>query len=102
MGFPLWCTLTFSTLLLRGAGMAINRDTTSTLETRSSWTHLGCYTDNVSGRALSNGVQVSGGAIAMTNELCQGACQAAGFSMAGTEYAQECCKTFFSYFESCC
>jgi hypothetical protein len=31
----------------------------------------------------------------MTNELCQTACQAAGFSMAGTEYGGECCKNPF-------
>ena len=59
---------------------------------KRDWTALGCYTDNVSGRALPNSVSVPGGSTAMTNELCQSACQAAGYSIAGTEYAGECCK----------
>lgn len=75
--------------------MTINRDTTSAIEARSSWTYLGCYTDNVSGRALPNGEQVPGGTNAMTNELCQATCSAAGFTIAGTEYAGECCKSQF-------
>ncbi len=53
------------------------------------WTFLGCYTDNVSGRALPTMETVSGGT---TNEGCQSACLAAGFSIAGTEYAGECCR----------
>jgi hypothetical protein len=53
------------------------------------WAFLGCYTDNVSGRALPKMKSVSGG---MTNEGCQNACLAAGFSIAGTENAGECCK----------
>jgi hypothetical protein len=31
----------------------------------------------------------------MTNKACQTACLAAGFSIAGTEYAGECCKGFY-------
>jgi hypothetical protein len=72
--------------------MTINRDSASNIKARASWTSLGCYTDNVSGRALPNGESVTGGSAAMTNELCQSACQAAGFTIAGTEYAGECCK----------
>lgn len=72
--------------------MTINRDTASHIKARDSWTSLGCYTDNVSGRALPNGESVTGGSAAMTNELCQSACQAAGFTIAGTEYGGECCK----------
>lgn len=72
--------------------MTITRDTASALEARAGWTRLGCYTDNVSGRALPNGEQVPGGSAAMTNELCQTACSAAGFTIAGTEYGGECCK----------
>jgi glucan 1,3-beta-glucosidase len=60
--------------------------------TASGWNFRGCYIDNVSGRALPNGEQVPGGASAMTNELCQSTCLADGFSIAGTEYAGECCK----------
>ncbi len=72
--------------------MTINRDVTSTIEARSTWTFLGCYTDNVSGRALPNGKAVAGGTNAMTNELCQSKCLADGFTIAGTEYAGECCE----------
>jgi len=53
------------------------------------WTFLGCYIDNVSGRVLPNEVTVLGG---NTNEGCQTACLAAGYAIAGTEYAGECCK----------
>ena len=58
----------------------------------SGWTFLGCYTDNVSGRALPNGESVPGGASAMTIELCQSTCLGLGYSLAGVEYADECCK----------
>ena len=57
-----------------------------------SWKSLGCYTDSVSARTLTSSEAVTGGTNAMTNELCQTACLNAGFSIAGTEYAGECCK----------
>jgi glucan 1,3-beta-glucosidase len=57
------------------------------------WTFLGCYTDSVSARTLPNAESVSGG---VTNEGCQNACLAAGYSIAGTEYASQCCKSPFS------
>ena len=53
------------------------------------WTSLGCYTDSTSARTLPNEESVSGGT---TNEGCQNACLAAGYSFAGTEYSKECCK----------
>jgi hypothetical protein len=71
--------------------MTIKREAAS-LEARAGWTFLGCYTDNVSRRALPTMEQVPGGTNAMTNELCESTCLAAGFSIAGTEYAGECCK----------
>lgn len=58
----------------------------------SGWTSLGCYTDSVSARTLTTSETVPGGTNAMTNELCQTACLGAGYSIAGTEYAGECCK----------
>ncbi|KAF8346390.1 glyoxal oxidase N-terminus-domain-containing protein [Amanita rubescens] len=39
-----------------------------------NWTSLGCYTDNVNGRALPNGVGVTG---QMTNAACTSACSTA-------------------------
>jgi hypothetical protein len=92
MGFLVTHALVVSALALRGACLAIERDAAPALEARAGWTFLGCYTDNVFGRALPNGEAVTGGTNAMTNELCQSACQAAGFTIAGTEYAGECCK----------
>jgi hypothetical protein len=84
-------TAAFSALFIGVSCMAIERDPGS-LKARAGWTFLGCYTDNVSGRALPNVEQVPGGTNAMTNELCESTCLSAGFSIAGTEYAGECCK----------
>ncbi|KAF8623873.1 hypothetical protein AX17_007275 [Amanita inopinata Kibby_2008] len=52
-----------------------------------NWISLGCYSDNfyVSGRTLPVGEAVTGG---MTNAKCTTACFNAGYSLAGTEYAQ--------------
>lgn len=61
---------------------------------RAGWTFLGCYTDSVSARSLPYGVGVPGGPAAMTIELCQSTCLAAGYSLAGVEYADECCECF--------
>jgi len=58
----------------------------------TGWTLLGCYTDNVNARTLSNYIVVPGGQSATTIESCQAACIAAGYSLAGVEYANECCK----------
>ena len=58
----------------------------------SGWTLLGCYTDSVSARSLPYGAGVPGGPTAMTNELCQSTCLAAGYKLAGTEYSDECCE----------
>jgi hypothetical protein len=41
------------------------------------------------GRTLPNGVAVTG---ALTVDLCTSACQAQGYTLAGVEYAGECCK----------
>lgn len=82
----------FSMLSLGANCMTISAERASIVETRSTWNFLGCYTDNVSGRALPNALSIPGGSAAMTNEACQTACTAAGFSIAGTEYSGECCE----------
>jgi glucan 1,3-beta-glucosidase len=64
----------------------------------TGWTFLGCYTDNVGGRTLMNGVQVPGGASAMTIELCEATCKSAGYTLAGVEYSGECCKQLPSFY----
>jgi glucan 1,3-beta-glucosidase len=45
----------------------------------------------VSGRTLGHGEPVPGGASAMTIEACQTVCQTLGYTLAGVEYADECC-----------
>jgi hypothetical protein len=86
-----------SALVLTASCMTIQLEKSPKIEARSSWEFLGCYTDSVSARSLPNGEAVPGGTDDMTNEACQAACFAAGFSIAGTEYAGECCKHPFIY-----
>jgi WSC domain len=54
------------------------------------WASIGCYNDTVGTRALTYPVGVVGGYTNMTNENCMAACLAAGYTIAGTEYSQEC------------
>jgi glucan 1,3-beta-glucosidase len=61
----------------------------------SGWNLLGCYYDNPTARTLGNYVIVPGGTGATTIDSCLAACKAAGYSLAGVEYANECCKFFF-------
>ena len=57
----------------------------------SGWTLLGCYTDSISARTLSQRV-ITISVTAMTIEACQAACYALAYSLAGVEFSQECCK----------
>jgi hypothetical protein len=72
--------------------MSTSTKTTTSPTGTAGWTLLGCYTDNVGGRTLVNGEAVPGGAGAMTVEACQSTCLGLGYSLAGVEYADECCK----------
>lgn len=56
----------------------------------SPWVSEGCYTEGTSGRILPNAVNVAGGGANMSIALCTSACHAAGYSLAGAEYAGEC------------
>jgi hypothetical protein len=47
--------------------------------------------EGTTGRALTDGVAVPGGPSNMTVDLCTSTCQAAGYVLAGVEFAQECC-----------
>ena len=67
----------------------------STPPVATGWNFRGCYTDNVSGRALM-GESVPGGASSMTVEACQSVCKGLGYILAGLEYADECCRLPFS------
>lgn len=87
-------TTFLAAIAMQTACMTIKRqDEANSIEKRATWSSLGCYTDNVSGRALTNVGIVPGGSGSMTNEACQTACSAAAFSYAGTEYGGECCKS---------
>lgn len=54
------------------------------------WTYIGCFADNVFSRTLKARTEVPGGPKAMTITLCLAACKAAGYTLAGVEFAQEC------------
>ncbi|KAA8577290.1 hypothetical protein EYC84_007262 [Monilinia fructicola] len=83
-------TISVLALALEATCLTIKlQDEISNIEKRA-WSSLGCYTDNVSGRALTNSGAIPGGSSAMTNEACQTACSSTGFSYAGTEYGGEC------------
>ncbi|CAE7192970.1 hypothetical protein P3342_009322 [Pyrenophora teres f. teres] len=70
-------------LLLSLVYQVSGQDTTP----KTGWNSEGCYVDSVAGRTLSVGMGVTGG---MTNTKCKDACRAAGYVLAGTEYAGEC------------
>jgi hypothetical protein len=53
------------------------------------WVSEGCYSDSVGARTLANQV-ATGDASTMTVALCVDACQAAGYILAGLEYADQC------------
>ncbi|OCL01795.1 WSC-domain-containing protein [Glonium stellatum] len=55
-----------------------------------SWVSEGCYTDSVAARTLANQVATTGGGSLMTIQLCASACKAAGYLLAGAEYAGQC------------
>ena len=56
----------------------------------AGWMTLGCFTDNVSARTLAQGQAISQGSANMSIANCVNACKAAGYSLAGLEYSQEC------------
>ncbi|OTA98734.1 hypothetical protein M426DRAFT_76813 [Hypoxylon sp. CI-4A] len=61
----------------------------STTIANGSATYLGCFSDSdASSRSLSAASKVD--TTAMTNEVCVSYCKEKGYSLAGTEYSQEC------------
>jgi hypothetical protein len=54
----------------------------------AGWTSAGCWADGPS-KALANSVQVPGGGNNMTVMECTSACSAAGYKLAGVEYASK-------------
>ncbi|KAJ3190888.1 hypothetical protein HK101_008272 [Irineochytrium annulatum] len=56
----------------------------------TGWSYAGCYTEGSFGRSLSGTQIQSIPAQSMTNELCATACFNAGYTIAGTEYAEQC------------
>ncbi|KND94716.1 putative fungistatic metabolite [Tolypocladium ophioglossoides CBS 100239] len=53
------------------------------------WASIGCYSEGTTGRALTQGINTIPGA-QMTVAGCTAACKAAGYVLAGVEYAGEC------------
>ncbi|PNY24742.1 fungistatic metabolite [Tolypocladium capitatum] len=53
------------------------------------WISIGCYSEGTTGRALTQGINTIPGA-QMTVAGCTAACKAAGYALAGVEYAGEC------------
>ncbi|TGO46222.1 hypothetical protein BOTNAR_0602g00010 [Botryotinia narcissicola] len=53
------------------------------------WIFAGCYTEGQTGRLLIHQVIAS----PMTVDICTTACQEGGYSLAGVEYADECCNS---------
>lgn len=64
------------------------------------WYLTGCYVDSTTARTLSYAAGVPGGPANMTNEACTATCKAAGYTIAGTEYSQECCEYFYPVCEA--
>jgi hypothetical protein len=59
----------------------------------ATWNFRGCYTDSVAARTLGHTEVVPGGATATTVEACQAVCHGLGYTLAGVEYADECCRS---------
>lgn len=76
----------------------ISSTTSSTLAasafpSTAGWSSIGRYNDSVNARTLMNAQYDS--ANTMSTEQCTVTCKAAGFTLAGTEYSGECCKSGF-------
>lgn len=55
----------------------------------AGWTSYGCWEEPSNTRLLSNQVNVAGGSSNMTVSGCTSACSAAGYKLAGVEYASQ-------------
>ncbi|KAG8830917.1 hypothetical protein FRC17_004067 [Serendipita sp. 399] len=59
------------------------------------WVAVGCRTDNIATRALQGATTLSA---TMTNDACKDFCDQAGYTIAGTEWSQECfCDNDFHF-----
>ena len=91
---------------LEGATPGTPPASVSTNPGPDGWVSEGCYSDSVGARTLANQV-ATGDASTMTVALCVDACQAAGYILAGLEYADQCelfsqqiaCLRFESHFK---
>jgi hypothetical protein len=77
-------------LYASGTEAAVITATPSSALTGGQWSLLGCYTDDVYARVLSNRVIVAGGDGDTSVESCQAACAILGYPFAGVEYSAEC------------
>ena len=74
---------------LEGATPGTPPASVSTNPGPDGWVSEGCYSDSVGTRTLANQV-ATGDSSTMTVALCVDACHAAGYSLAGIEYANQC------------
>jgi len=71
---------------------AASPSSTATNPSIPGWTYSGCYTDQLNPRAIgTTGIQFAYlGQHNVTTSTCVAYCSAAGYSIAGTEYAGQC------------
>lgn len=55
----------------------------------ASWSYKGCFSDNLNARVLT-GITLANIGNQVTNTKCVAYCESAGFSLAGTEFADQC------------
>jgi hypothetical protein len=53
---------------------------------------LTIFSEGTTGRILQESPYTAGGIQALTVDICLSTCQDAGYSLAGLEFGQECCK----------
>lgn len=81
-------TVTSALLLKLATASVIPRALEIPTALPNNWTYLGCYVDNINGRALSGAFYAN--ETHMTAETCVLYCMDAGYPFAGTEYGIEC------------
>ncbi|KAI1841627.1 hypothetical protein JX266_012180 [Neoarthrinium moseri] len=75
-------------LAQRATSRLIPRDLVIPTSLPNNWTYVGCYVDNLDGRALA--LDGYNNATSMTAESCILYCMDRGYPFAGTEYSSEC------------
>ncbi|KAI0120698.1 copper radical oxidase [Xylariales sp. AK1849] len=88
MGFTRLAAVSVFAIIQLTASRLVPRELVVPSDLPSNWTYVGCYVDNLNGRALK--LDQYANATTMTDESCILFCMDAGYPYAGTEYASEC------------